>query len=103
MQARDGDGEQFAKRVRLSMELPAYREERSWPARHMQTEGHAAVLSRAAGVCGLVWMVDVTRGAWLKIGDAPPQAPGLLSRPQTCPFALGSVRHCVLRKGEKGG
>lgn len=78
------------------MELPAYREERSWPARHMQTEGHASVLSRAAGV-------DVTRGPWLKIGDAPPQAPGLLSRPQTCPFALGSVRHCVLSEGEKGG
>jgi hypothetical protein len=43
---------------------------------------------------------DVTRGAWLKIGDAP-KVPGCLSRPQTCPFALGSVRHCVLLKGEK--
>lgn len=64
--AQEGDGEQFARRVHSSMELPAYREERSWPARHMQTEGHASVLSRAAGV-------DVTRGSWLKIGDAPPR------------------------------
>lgn len=102
LQAREGDGEQFAKRVRLSIELPAYREERRWPARHMQTEGPAAVLSRAAGVCRLVWMVDVTRGPWLKIGDAPPPGPRPSLASPNVPVCARQCPPLCTSRGRKG-
>jgi len=82
------------------MELPAYREKRSWPARHMQTEGHAAVLSSRAGVWRLVWMGDVTRGAWLKIGDAPrSQAVSRLPKRACLRLAVSATVYFQRKKG----